>query len=192
MAITEVAVLQSSTSPVPESLKTIFTENSKKIDGWAASKPGLYFQGTWLFQQTGDPSVMMMPAKWKNKTAYGQWAVSEEHLRVLLTVIPHLAIKDGKPNGDMWFLERDVFMSASNEKLEVKGLLGDFAKPFAVRGAWKTDLEDEPRDAEWYVVVGWPSVEKHMDFAKQESFAKYRELMGFITHFEVRHYRRFS
>ncbi|KUI71489.1 hypothetical protein VM1G_07255 [Cytospora mali] len=134
-------------------------------------------------------------------------------------------MKDGKSNGDMWFLERDVFMSASNERAgseeiglldspvisfnhhfvaangkeafeqksnEVKGLLEDFAKPFAVKGAWRTDLEDEPSDAEWDVVVGWPSVEKHMDFAKQESFAKYRELMGFITGFEVRHYRRFS
>ncbi|ROW06141.1 hypothetical protein VMCG_04601 [Cytospora schulzeri] len=224
MAITEVAILQSSSSPLPASLKSIFTEDIKNINGWAASKPDLDFEGTWLFQQVEDPSVMMMTAKWKDKKAYEQWVVSEEHLRVLPTVIPHLAMKDGKSNGDMWFLEGDMFTSVSNkaegvevgllnspvvsfnryfvaaegkDALErrfnqVKGLLEDFAKPVSVRGAWRTDDEDGPRHAEWAVVVGWPSVEKHMDFAKQESFAKYRELLAFITGFEARHYRRFS
>lgn len=225
MAITEVAILQASSSPLPDSLETIFTEDTKNINSWAASKPDLDFDGTWLFQQIEDPSVMMMTAKWKDKKSYGQWAVSEEHLRVLPTITPHLAMEDGKPNGDMWFLEGDVFTSVSNKRSEdlevgllsspvisftrhfvapegkeafenkfkeVKVLLEDFARPFAVRGAWKTDVEEGSRAVEWAVVVGWPHIERHIDFGEHESSAKYQDLLDFITGFEVRHYRRFS
>lgn len=37
---------------------------------------------------------------------------------MLPTVTPHLAMEDGKPKGDMWFLEENVFTSTSNKRGE--------------------------------------------------------------------------
>lgn len=74
---------------------------------------------------------------------------------------------------------------------EIKGLfyIEEFARPYAVRGAWKIE-DDESEDANWVVFAGWPSVERHMDFEKDETFVAYRDLMDFFVRFEVGYYRR--
>ena len=114
---------------------------------------------------------------------------------------------------EMWHLDHDVFAVPSGsesvftapvincnrhfvvkekklgfiEKLnQVKGLLEDFTKPYGVVGGWRIEKDHEEKD-EWVLFSGVASVENHMDFAKAEGFEKYREILGFISGFEVKH-----
>lgn len=113
----------------------------------------------------------------------------------------------------MWHLDHDVFDVPANAKWvfkapiiscnrhfvpkvnksgfiekfnEVRGLLEDFTKPYGVVGGWRIEKEDEEKE-ERVLFSGFESVENHMQFAKREGFGKYREILGFVSGFEVRH-----
>lgn len=51
-------------------------------------------------------------------------------------------------------------------------------------------VEGQSQGSEFVDITGWPSVEKHKQFAEHESFAEYREPLGFATGLEVWRYRR--
>lgn len=125
----------------------------------------------------------------------------------------HIEGKD-EEKMQMWHLDHDVFAAAPSgaewvfaapvvscnrhfvpkekktsfiEKLnEVRGLLEDFTKPYGVVGGWRIEKEAEEKE-EWVLFSGFDSVENHMEFAKTEGFAKYREIVGFVSGFEVKH-----
>ncbi|PQE26800.1 dimeric alpha-beta barrel protein [Rutstroemia sp. NJR-2017a BVV2] len=72
---------------------------------------------------------------------------------------------------------------------EVKGLLEDYTTPYPVMGGWrieKESIEGKERD-EWVQISGFENVDHHMGFAKTEEFAKYREVVGLVEGFEVKH-----
>jgi hypothetical protein len=72
---------------------------------------------------------------------------------------------------------------------EVRGLLEDYTTPYPVIGGWRIEketIEGKKRD-EWVLISGFENVDYHMGFAKTEEFAKYREIVGFVEGFEVKH-----
>jgi heme-degrading monooxygenase HmoA len=72
---------------------------------------------------------------------------------------------------------------------EVRGLLEEYTKPYPVIGGWRIEketVEGKERD-EWNLFSGFDSVEHHMAFAKTKAFEKYREIVGCVEGFEVRH-----
>jgi hypothetical protein len=71
---------------------------------------------------------------------------------------------------------------------EVKGILEDYTKPYQVVGGWRIEKEGEEKE-EWVLFSGFEDVEHHMAFAKTEEFEKYREIVGCVEGFEVRHLR---
>lgn len=74
---------------------------------------------------------------------------------------------------------------------EVKGLLEDFTNPYWVVGGWRIEKEEAEgaEREEWVLFSGFESVDHHMEFAKTGGFTKYREIVGFVEGFEVRHLR---
>ncbi|KAI0472109.1 hypothetical protein GGR56DRAFT_677952 [Xylariaceae sp. FL0804] len=81
----------------------------------------------------------------------------------------------------------------------VRGALEDYARPSAVRAAWrvattgsKTDDADADADTdEFLFFCGWPSVERHHEFASSEGFQDFSSaLLPYVLSREVRHYRR--
>lgn len=218
MAITEIAIMQDASDTLTEELKTVLDEDRKVINAWTVAS-NLDFEGTWVFQQVENPAVLLMGAKWANVEAHRQYMASEEHGHAVAQVVPRLAFgEDGKPKGDMYYLDADIFASSGNPSHtqllespvisvgrfsvaadqkeaitgkfnEFKGFVEDFAKPFVVKGAWRT--ESEPgSDEDWVLFIGWSSAEQHRGFGKHKGFATYRGLMPFITRFQVQHYRR--
>ena len=79
-------------------------------------------------------------------------------------------------------MNRSGFIEKFNE---VRGLLEDFTTPYGVVGGWRMEKEDEEK--EWVLFSGFESVENHLEFAKTEGFGKYREIVGFVRGFDVKH-----
>lgn len=219
MSITELALMQASSTSAMVSLKDIFVEENKVINTWATSKHELNFTGTWLFTQVEDPSVLMMVAQWKDTNAHGEWLVTNEHNRALPRIMPLMALDaEGKPKAEMWYLEDNIFETAGEEAplLEspiisvgryqvatkhrdafktkyraLKSVLDRFTSPHVVRGAWKLETGKEERQAEFVIVIGWPSVERRQELGKVEGLVAHREVIDFVEDVEVRHYQRF-
>ncbi|KAK8091332.1 hypothetical protein PG994_000837 [Apiospora phragmitis] len=75
----------------------------------------------------------------------------------------------------------------------VKGLLEDFAKPHSVKGAWrvKGEADAAESDEEFVMLCGWPSVERHMEFATWAEFPRYSTaLREKLRGADIKHYRR--
>jgi DNA primase catalytic subunit len=89
-----------------------------------------------------------------------------------------------------------VFVAAENKQAfqnawnKVKRIPEEFAKPSVVKSAWRLGGADEGRE-EFIFFCGWPSVNRHMEFAKAEGFPKYAEaIVPLVVGREVKHYRR--
>ncbi|KFA80354.1 hypothetical protein S40288_11739 [Stachybotrys chartarum IBT 40288] len=89
-------------------------------------------------------------------------------------------------------IEKDSRARFDEEWENIKGILEDFAKPYSTTSGWAESggLETPTRD-EFIMIVGWPSVQRHMEFASTEGFAKYAAIIhGFMKEAEVKHYAR--
>lgn len=219
IAVTELAIVHTTSTCVPHPLKQVLINSNNTFNNWAAAKSDLDFEGAWQFQQIEDPSVLLFTVNWKDTQAHWQWLATEECGQITSHILPFVGQPDdGKPRIELWHAmfgpglkegeevplvdspvisvvrhfvapgEKAAFEKKFNQ---VKGLycVEQFAQPHSVRGAWKVE-DEESETAEWVVIAGWPSVERHMEFAKHETFAIYRELMDLFVSFEVRHYRR--
>lgn len=69
-----------------------------------------------------------------------------------------------------------------------------FAAPRDVRCGWMVEGEGEDGqrgEGVFVFLAGWPSVERHMEFAQSDGFARYAAAIApFIVDREVKHYRR--
>jgi hypothetical protein len=82
-------------------------------------------------------------------------------------------------------------LASTRNSAKSEGLLEDFTKPYGVVGGWRIEREDEEKE-EWVLFSGFESVDNHIEFAKTKGFEKYREIMGFVSGFEVKHLRAFK
>lgn len=71
----------------------------------------------------------------------------------------------------------------------IKGILEDFVKPYSLTSGWAESNRAEATWNEFIMIAGWPSVQRHMDFASTEGFAEYAgKMRGFMEETEIKHY----
>jgi quinol monooxygenase YgiN len=216
MPVTELAIiplthnLTQENPNLPASLKQKFI--SAKLVLEKASNRKFYF-----FQQVEDPSIIYIIGSWESPQAHATFLPSAENQKLLEMFKDDIIVedKDGKKM-TMWHLDADVFSGVNEgdkpvltapvislnrhfvpgdkkagfiKKFdEVRGLLGEFTKPYQVVGGWRIEKEAEGKE-EWDLFSGFESVENHHEFAKTEVFARYREIVEFVEGFELKHLR---
>jgi heme-degrading monooxygenase HmoA len=169
------------------------------------------------FQQIEVPSIVYIIGRWDSSEAHYAFLPSAEN-QELLELFKEDIVMDGEDEGkkmQMWHLGNDVFAVASGTEWffnapviscnrhfvpkkqksgfieqfnEVKGILEEFTKPYGVVGGWRIEKEAEEKE-EWVLYLGFESVDNHMQFAKTRGFEKYREIVGFVGGFELKHLR---
>jgi heme-degrading monooxygenase HmoA len=215
MPVTEFAILplvhslSKDNSTLPSPLLEKFRTAKKALE--QASKYTFY-----LFQQIEDPSIIYIIGRWDSPEAHYAFLPSTENQKLLELFKDDVNIEE--TNGkkmQMWHLDHDVFDVSSGTEMvftapviscnrhfvpkekkpgfiekfaKVKGLLEEFTRPYAVVGGWRIAKEDEGKE-EWVLFSGFESVENHQEFAQTEGFAQYREIVGFVSGFEVNHMR---
>lgn len=167
------------------------------------------------FQQIEDPSIIYIIGKWDSPAAHAKFLPSPENQRLLEMLKDDIVAVNEDPDKrmSMWHLDVDVFDTVEgNEKWvfeapvisctrhfiqkekreafekrtsEVRYLLGEFTRPYKVVGGWRIEKESAEKE-EWVLFSRFDSVDHHMNFAKTEGFAKYREI---VEGFEHRHLR---
>ncbi|KAI1084107.1 hypothetical protein F5B20DRAFT_284258 [Whalleya microplaca] len=185
---------------------------------YPTSPKGFKDRGVSLFQQVEDPAVTLLTTHWQSVEQHGVWLASPENQTVFpalkdyflleKTILNHLEgvellLKSHKDSGKIALGEspvislaritvpaeqRGAFEQAWNEV--AKGILEDFAKPYTVKSGWCHEKEDEASE-DFFLVCGWPSVERHGEFTTAKGFLGLTEaLTPFITSRDSKHYTK--
>jgi heme-degrading monooxygenase HmoA len=170
-----------------------------------------------FFQQIEDPSIVYITGLWDSAAAHSTFLPSPENQKLLELFKDDFSFHGDRPltmwhlDEDVFTLDpasglKSAFTAPTISynrhfvpidkkegfiaKLqEVKGILEDYTNPLRVVGGWRIEKEEvngKMRE-EWALFSGFDSVEHHMAFAKTQPFEKYREIVGFVDGFEVRH-----
>jgi heme-degrading monooxygenase HmoA len=217
MPVTEFAILPLTHLLTKESLSLPVSlveklQTAKSVLETASKYPFHYFQ------QVEDPSIIYIIGKWDSPAAHEKFLPSPENQQLLEMLKDDISTEGEKPGKkmSMWHLDVDVFDISRKENSwvfeapviscnrhfvakdkkegfkekfnEVRYILEDFTKPYSVAGGWRIEKES-PEKEEWVLFSGFESVNHHMEFAKTEGFARYREIVDFVEGFEVRHLR---
>ncbi|KAI8630169.1 hypothetical protein F5Y19DRAFT_56527 [Xylariaceae sp. FL1651] len=173
-------------------------------------------RGVALFQQIEDPRVVMETAHWSSSEEHNTWLASEEYKTSSAPLGAHFDFS----KLEYFHLDVDAFRSvdtaAGEESLlqspvisvgrvqvptskkdefqqvwnNGKTILENFAKPRIVRDGFRVQKAD-PDTEELVFFVGWPSVERHGEFAKSSGFAEYATpLQAIAKGLDVKHYKR--
>ncbi|KAI1338975.1 hypothetical protein F5Y15DRAFT_88503 [Xylariaceae sp. FL0016] len=176
-------------------------------------------RGAALFQQLEDPHVCLETSQWDNAAQHGQWLASEQYAAGSKTLGGHfdfgkleyfyldkpvLAPSElaGEADGTIGLMQSPIIsvgrvtIAADKKGDFVKAwadsrvVLEEFAKPYAASGGWRTETPDQDSE-EFVFFVGWPSVEKHNEFAKTEDFEKYAApLSEYAKTRDLKHYKK--
>ncbi|CZR57917.1 uncharacterized protein PAC_07807 [Phialocephala subalpina] len=214
MPVTEFAILPLTHSLTKESptLPSGLIEKLKKAKTVLETASKFPFR---FSQQVEDPSIIYIIGRWDSPEAHGKFLPSKENQELLEMFKDDILTEHEDPGKkmQMYHLDVDVFEKGEERSVftaptiscnrhfvpkdkregferkfgEVKGLLEKFTKPFQVVGGWR--IEESEDKEEWVLFSGFESVGHHMEFAKTEGFTKYREIVGFVEGFEVRHLR---
>lgn len=88
-----------------------------------------------------------------------------------------------------YFIASDDRTRFSANRLKIKHLFDDFAKPHQVKDPWK--IQEPGKEQEFVFICGWPTVKKHMEFANTEGFTVYIEAHSeSARRFDLKHYQR--
>ncbi|KAI1092489.1 hypothetical protein F5B19DRAFT_202779 [Rostrohypoxylon terebratum] len=219
MAVTELAWLTATSKPLTSEGKEATNQALDVQDGWIDRNVlGLPKErenrGVGLFQQIEDPSINLLTAHWESAAQHKVWIDSPENKTVFpglkdyfqleKTYLFHYGVElfAPGPNGETSLLkspffsvsriavaaeERGAFDKAWNE---VKGVLEEFAKPYAAQAGWRVEKEDDNLE-EFVLGVGWPNVERHAEFATAKDSDKLSAaLTPFIKNRDLAHYKR--
>ncbi|KAH7303530.1 hypothetical protein B0I35DRAFT_446559 [Stachybotrys elegans] len=86
-------------------------------------------------------------------------------------------------------IAEDRKVAFDEEWNSIKGILEDFAKPYSLTSGWAESNSGAATWTEFIMITGWPSVQRHMDFASTEGFAEYaKKMRGFMEETEIKHY----
>ncbi|RFU34616.1 hypothetical protein B7463_g1699, partial [Scytalidium lignicola] len=208
MTVTELAILPLSTPPENGILPSGFLDKLSTAKKVLDNASGYNFH---FFQQVEDPSLVYIIGRWSSVAAHDVFLPSDENKRLLELLKDDITIS----SVIMYHLDVDVynmigeadkknvseaptiscnrhFVPAAKKEgfieqfQKIKGLLQDFTNPFKVVGGWRIEKESEEKE-EWVLFSGFDSVAHHYEFPKTEEFVKYREIIGFVDGFEVKH-----
>jgi heme-degrading monooxygenase HmoA len=173
-------------------------------------------RGVALFQQVDDPRVVMETAHWSSSNEHNMWLASEEyktssaplgaHFDFSKLEYFHLDVDAFQPvnaaAGEESLLQspvmgvcrvkvpaarKDEFLDAWNSG---KKILEDFAKPGIMRSGFRVQMSDPDTD-ELVFFVGWPSMEKHREFAQSPGFAEWASpLQAIAEGLDLKYYKR--
>jgi heme-degrading monooxygenase HmoA len=216
MPVSEFAVIpltQPITQDYPALPKTLI-QNLKYAKEVLESASGYGFR---YFQQIEDPSLIYILGLWDSVAAHDGFVASPENQRLLELFKNDISMTGDRKmtlwhlEGDIFALNpssalKSVFTVPAisinrhsvpaekkegfvNKFQEVRDILEDYAKPFKVVGGWRIEKEEvngKERE-EWALFSGFNSVDHHMAFANTDPFQKYREIVGFVEGFDVKH-----
>lgn len=170
-----------------------------------------------MFQQIEDPSVVYITGLWDSAEAHNKFLPSPENQQLLelvkddvrfegdralqmwhidqdvFTLDPSSGLKStfAAPaiSLNRHFVPKDKREGFIAKFQEIRSILEAFTNPVRVIGGWRIEKEevDGKEREEWALFSGFNSVDHHMEFAQTEEFTKYREIVGFVDGFEVRH-----
>ncbi|KAI1214637.1 uncharacterized protein F4807DRAFT_404051 [Annulohypoxylon truncatum] len=219
MAVTELAWLTATSGSLTAEGKEAINQALDVQDRWfAQNAPALpkerETRGVGLFQQIEDPSINLLTAHWESADQHKIWIESTENKSVFpglknyfqleKTHLFHYGVEIFAPgaNDEISLLKSPVFslsritVAAEERKAfdqawnEVKGVVEEFANPYAVQAGWRIEKEDESLE-EFVLAVGWLSVERHGEFPAAKDFEKLSAaLMPFIKNRDLTHYKR--
>ncbi|KAI1135725.1 hypothetical protein F5Y05DRAFT_169692 [Hypoxylon sp. FL0543] len=155
-------------------------------------------RGVALFRQVQDPSIYILSAHWDSAEQLEQWLKSPENQKAYpalgdyydlnKTSVAHIEnvwlFKSSGAPGEITLLDSPIVSVArisvpteNRPKFEknwgdVKGLLENFAKPYAVRSGWRVEKVD-PGLEEFVITAGWESIERHEAWSKDPNFKTY-------------------
>ncbi|KAI5867306.1 hypothetical protein GGS23DRAFT_547730 [Durotheca rogersii] len=221
MVVTELAWLVTALGPVTPAGREAVNQALNVQDEWFARNApnmpeGREERGVGLFQQVEEPSIHLLTAHWESVDQHGVWLESPENKAVFPTLGAYFELEKTTlfhvddvqlfdatgAVGNVSLLESPV---VSLERLtvaaegrqafddawrEVKGVLEEFAKPNVVKGGWRIEKES-PALEEFVVGSGWPSVERHGEFAASPGFPTYASAIEpLIAARDTKHYQR--
>ncbi|KAH8682400.1 hypothetical protein BX600DRAFT_448470 [Xylariales sp. PMI_506] len=221
MALTEIIILTARALQLTPEWKRDTEHMLRIQDEWRSNNAPLLpkdrkGRAEYLYQQVEDPSVYLLATHWGSVYELQQWRNSDEgkcslaliehhfdsetasrfHLQdAALFAAPGAESETGLSQSAVisvgrCFIGLEHRKDFERNKNSVMGFLEDFARPYVVRGAWKF-VEQPDADQEFVFMCGWPSVERHMEFAKSEHFPTYASGMKeFVKGFDVKHYQR--
>ncbi|KAI1772855.1 hypothetical protein F4818DRAFT_126691 [Hypoxylon cercidicola] len=221
MAVTELAWLKCASEAITTESKEATNGALNVQDKWCAGNAptipkGRENRSVGFFQQVEDPSIALLTAHWKSVEQHKTWIESAEnktvfpalgdHFQLEKTIFFHLDDVElfQAPDADRAFslLESPVIrverltITADDRQAfnqgwnDVKGILERFAKPHVVKGGWRIEKEDQSLE-EFVFACGWPSVDRHGEFATARDFDKYESvLLAIAATREVKHYQR--
>jgi hypothetical protein len=219
MAITEFVWLTANASTFISEFKQVCTDILNTQDRWFAETfpelpHGKKNRALAVFQQIEHPEIYLLTAHWESIEQHTQWQSSKEFASISGKLVGHVnsektallylegAVFAPPPSSATISLLQSPVVSIgrclvatehrtdfSRSRESIKGLLDDFAEPHLVRDTWKA--ETPGGEQEFVFLCGWPTVEKHMEFAKTDAFPTYLEAHQKLTKgLDVKHYRR--
>ncbi|KAI0011067.1 hypothetical protein F4779DRAFT_615922 [Xylariaceae sp. FL0662B] len=205
----------------PEGIEATRQALTVQDEWWAHNYPvmprGFKDRGVRLFKQVEDPSVTLLTTHWESVDQHMIWRASPENKTIFPPLKDHFLLEKTKvihlENVELFKAhetaggiglgespvisitrlaipveKREAFDRAWNEV--AKGILEEFAKPHIVRSGWCHEKENQASEA-FFLVCGWPSVEKHGEFVTAKDFPRSTSaITPFITARDIEHYAR--
>ena len=158
-----------------------------------------------FYRQIENPQTLYFLAEWPSVDAHNEARATEGAKAVLtelfaiakpLTMIhvdlPLSAVPLDAPliSIGRHFVAKERKEEFDNFFTTVKSLLHEYVAPFTLAYSWRMDLSDEQKDKgeeEWVLVAGWPTMEKHRDFAKTDMWERYSKIREMVVGAEVVH-----
>ena len=154
-------------------------------------------------RQIENPQVLYIVAEWPsidahNKATESGKAVLAELLTIAkpLTMIHiDLPLSAFPLDAPVMSIGRLFVAKERKEEFEnffatAKPLLQEYVAPLTLASGWRMDPSDEQKgkgEEEWILVAGWPTVEKHRDFSKTDTWERYSKIKDMIIGAEVVH-----
>ncbi|KAI1126389.1 hypothetical protein F5Y10DRAFT_213014 [Nemania abortiva] len=173
-------------------------------------------RGVALFQQVEDPRVVLETAHWSSSDEHMTWLASEEYKASSAPLGAHFdfgqleyfhldtdALRPVDAAAGEESLLRSPVISVARVQVPAdkkdefaqawangKSILEDFVKPNVVRYGFRVQKSD-PDTEEFIFFAGWPSIEKHGEFAQSPRFSEHAgPLFAIAKGLASKHYKR--
>ena len=219
MTVTEFAFLHLLGSLSPDTLQAL--EEAQCIqDGWARKQDtqlpdSRVARGTGMLQQTEDPSVLLVTARWATPAAHWEWIGTEENKQAMGKLMP-LIVTEGKDQVVLFHVDSVLFPppgdgvtsalaspvlsiyhyhvnSSEKSKFEAKlrEVMGKHEAGSDMPFRWGWRIEKEEDDVEELLMVrGWDGEEQRQAFIASNDHRTVEELSADALDATVHSYKR--
>lgn len=220
MAVTEIAILHSNSTPHKEGLRQSLKQAQSIQETWHSEEfPNLPSspaeRGDAIFEQVEDPGNILITARWDSVVAHWTWIGSDENKQIMAglgdyidennVVLFHLdnaAIFSGPTPQGMVPLTKSPMISVERifvhpQSKRLFSLRFEEMRPvledFAKPHLVRGGWREDKEDnakEEFVIFCGWESLEKHAEFKTHPTFSDYKTILDFATGTDMKHYKR--